>query len=153
MPRTNARLRPNRSPTLLLMRMNAADTSASIATADWTPLTVVSRSWTTAEIDTFMNEVSITNTNIAAASRMPCRGIPLETSAGSTLSTTANVPLPAASRCGPRANARRHWNVPSRWKFAVRQRQARGDHHYARRMAWEEELFAVLDDLEQQAEA
>ena len=71
MPTTNARLRPNRSPTLLLIRMNAADTSASIATADWTPLTVVSRSWTTAEIDTFMNDVSITNTNIAAARRMP----------------------------------------------------------------------------------
>ena len=47
-----------------------------MATADWTPLTVVSRSWTTAEIDTFMNDVSITNTNIAAASRMPCRGTP-----------------------------------------------------------------------------
>ena len=42
-----------------------------MATADWTPLTVVSRSWTTAEIDTFMNDVSITNTNIAAARRMP----------------------------------------------------------------------------------
>ena len=53
-----------------------------MATADWTPLTVVSRSWTTAEIDTFMNDVSITNTNIAAASRMPCRGIPPGLSAG-----------------------------------------------------------------------
>jgi hypothetical protein len=71
MPTTKARLRPKRSPTLLLMRMNAAETSASIATADWTPLTVVSRSWTTAEIDTFMNDVSMTNTNIAAARRMP----------------------------------------------------------------------------------
>jgi len=98
MPTTNARLRPNRSPTLLLMRMNAADTSASIATADWTPLTVVSRSWTTAEIDTFMNDVSITNTNIAAARRMPCRGTPLELVSGSTLSTAANVPLLAAFR-------------------------------------------------------
>ena len=60
-----------RSPTLLLMRMNAADQIPAIATADWTPLTVVSRSRTTAEIDTFMNDVSITNTNIAAARRMP----------------------------------------------------------------------------------
>src|SRR3954452_9224669 len=96
MPTTKARLRPNRSPTLLLMRMNAADTSASMATADWTPLTVVSRSWTTAEIDTFMNDVSITNTNIAAARRMPCRGTPPALVAESTLSTAANVPLLAA---------------------------------------------------------
>ena len=51
--------------------MNAADTSASIATAACTPLTVVSRSSTTAEIDTFMNDVSMTNTNIAAARKIP----------------------------------------------------------------------------------
>src|SRR5829696_5262592 len=57
-----------RSPTLLLIRMNAADTSASSAIADWTPLTVVSRSSTTAEIETFMSDVSTTRTNIAAAS-------------------------------------------------------------------------------------
>ena len=56
-----------RSPTLLPMRMNAADTSASSAIADWTLLTVVSRSWTTAEIDTFMSDVSTTSTNIAIA--------------------------------------------------------------------------------------
>ena len=56
-----------RSPTLLPMRMNAADTSASSAIADWTPLTVVSRSCTTAEIDTFMSDVSTTSTNIAIA--------------------------------------------------------------------------------------
>jgi hypothetical protein len=48
--------------------MNAADTSASSAMADWTPLTVVSRSWTTAEIDTFITEVSTTSTNMAMAS-------------------------------------------------------------------------------------
>ena len=57
-----------RSPTLLPIRMNAAETSASSAIADWTPLTVVSRSWTTAEIDTFISEVSTTSTNIAIAS-------------------------------------------------------------------------------------
>src|SRR3954449_13100082 len=51
--------------------MKAAETSASIATADCTPLTVVSRSSTTAEMETFMNDVSITNTNIAAARNMP----------------------------------------------------------------------------------
>src|SRR3954452_5430110 len=54
--------------------MNAADTSDSIATADWTPLTVVSRSRTPAEIETFMNDVSMTKTNIAAARKMPSRG-------------------------------------------------------------------------------
>src|SRR6478609_506797 len=52
------------------MRMNAADTSASSAIVDWTPLTVVSRSLTTAEIDTFMIDVSTTNTNIAIASKI-----------------------------------------------------------------------------------
>jgi hypothetical protein len=62
-----------RSPTLLPIRMNAAETSASSAIADWTPLTVVSRSRTTAEIDTFINDVSTTSTNIAIASRMASR--------------------------------------------------------------------------------
>ena len=56
-----------RSPILLLMRMNAAETSASSAIADCTPLTVVSRSCTTAEIDTFISDVSTTSTNIAIA--------------------------------------------------------------------------------------
>ncbi len=50
--------------------MNAAETSASRAIADCTPLTVVSRSSTTAEIDTFISEVSTTSTNIAIASRI-----------------------------------------------------------------------------------
>ena len=67
-PTTNARLRPNRSPILLLIRMNAAETRASSAIALCTELTVVSRSRTTAEIDTFINDVSTTRTNIAAAS-------------------------------------------------------------------------------------
>ena len=62
-----------RSPTLLLMRMNAADTRASRAIADCTPLTVVSRSATTAEIETFISDVSKTSTNIAAASNSPSR--------------------------------------------------------------------------------
>src|SRR3954453_1606270 len=57
-----------RSPILLPMRMNAAETSASSAMAPWTPLTVVSRSSTTLAIDTFINDVSTTRTNIAAAS-------------------------------------------------------------------------------------
>ena len=66
-------MRPIRSPTLLPIRMNAADTSASNAIADCTPLTVVSRSCTTAAIDTFINEVSTTSTNIAIASRIANR--------------------------------------------------------------------------------
>ena len=47
--------------------MNAADTSASSAMADCTPETVVSRSSTTAEIETFISDVSTTSTNIAIA--------------------------------------------------------------------------------------
>ena len=64
-----------RSPTLLLIRMNAAETSASSAIADWTPLTVVSRSSTTAEMETFISDVSTTSTNIAAASRRANRAL------------------------------------------------------------------------------
>ena len=48
--------------------MKAADTSASSAIADWRPLTVEPMSFTTAEIETFMIEVSTTSTNIAIAS-------------------------------------------------------------------------------------
>src|SRR3954452_25218927 len=58
-----------RSPTLPPMRMNGADTSASSAIADCTPLTVVWRSCTTAEIETFISDVSTTSTNIAIDSR------------------------------------------------------------------------------------
>src|SRR5215212_4160186 len=56
--------------------MNAADTNASSAMADCTPLTVVSRSLTTAEIETFISDVSTTSTNIAIASRRASREIP-----------------------------------------------------------------------------
>ena len=76
-PSTYARLRPNRSPILLLIRMNAAETRASSAIAVCTELTVVSRSSTTAEIDTFISDVSTTSTNIAAASRSDRRRLPL----------------------------------------------------------------------------
>ena len=68
-----ARFRPKRSPTLLPIRMNAAETSASSAIAAWTPLVVVPRSWTTAAIETFISDVSTTSTNIAIASRMASR--------------------------------------------------------------------------------
>src|SRR3954468_20563415 len=66
-----------RSPVLPPIRMNAADTSASRAMALCTPLTVVPRSLTTAEIDTFISDVSTTSTNIAIASssaRRPLNG-------------------------------------------------------------------------------
>ena len=53
--------------------MNAAETSASSAMADWTPLTVVPISRTTAEIDTFISDVSTTSTNMAIASRIASR--------------------------------------------------------------------------------
>src|SRR4051794_1285704 len=56
------------SPSLLLTRMKAAEISASSAIALWTPLTVVSRSLTTAEIETFISDVSTTSTNMAIAS-------------------------------------------------------------------------------------
>ena len=66
-----------RSPSFELVRMNAAETSASRAIADCTPLAVVCRSLMTAEIDTFIRDVSTTRTNMATARsrarlRVPC---------------------------------------------------------------------------------
>src|SRR5215471_1390757 len=75
-----ARLRPKRSPILLPIRMNAAETSASSAIADWTPLAVVSRSCTTAEMETFISDVSTTSTNIAIDRRTASRVLPLDSS-------------------------------------------------------------------------
>ena len=72
-----------RSPTLLLIRMNAAETSASSAMADWMLLTVVSRSRATAVIDTFMIDVSTTRTNIAIANSSESRGLPVAASMAS----------------------------------------------------------------------
>ena len=46
------------------------------AIALWTELTVVSRSRTTAAIDTFINDVSTTSTNMAAASTSDSRALP-----------------------------------------------------------------------------
>ena len=93
-----ARLRPMRSPILLPIRMNAAETSASSAIADWMPLTVVPRSWTTAEIDTFMIDVSTTRTNIAIASRIARRPSVLVDSCGLSATTSAMHPPAPASR-------------------------------------------------------
>src|ERR687897_3312743 len=68
-PRIYAFFLPIKSPILLPTSMKAADTSASRAIADCTPLTVVCKSLTTDEIETFIKEVSMTSTNIAAAKR------------------------------------------------------------------------------------
>jgi len=56
--------------------MKAAEMSASRAIADWTPLAVVWRSLITADIDTFISDVSMTKTNIAMAKRRARRGFP-----------------------------------------------------------------------------
>src|SRR5690242_18099089 len=91
-----------RSPTLLPIRMNAAETSASSAMADWTPLTVVPRSFTTAEIDTFMIDVSTTRTNIAIASRIASRGFPSACSDAGAATASVTRPRPragSAERC------------------------------------------------------
>src|SRR4051812_47328359 len=81
------------------MRMNAADTRASSAIAPWTSLTVVSRSSTTLEIDTFISDVSTTSTNIAIASSMARRLLPPEAAAGSVMvSLTAAHELPQLGR-------------------------------------------------------
>src|SRR5262245_49555690 len=68
--------------------MNAADTSASSAIADCTPLTVVSRSRTTDEIDTFMRDVSTTSTNIAAAKRSASLGLPADSCFASVVASS-----------------------------------------------------------------
>ena len=85
-----------RSPTLLLMRMNAAETSASSAIADCTPLAVVSRSCATAEIDTFISDVSTTSTNIAIANSNASSVLPVASSgtltAGSVVTSVLPVP-------------------------------------------------------------
>src|SRR5947208_12264053 len=78
--------------------MNAAETSASSAIADWTPLAVVWRSLTTAEIDTFISDVSTTRTNIAIASSTPSRR-GLDASSGTLLVVAASGTLRRMSRC------------------------------------------------------
>jgi hypothetical protein len=75
--------------------MNAAETSASNAIADWTPLAVVSRSWTTAEIDTFISDVSTTSTNIAIASRIARRWSPWDSSATAGIEPSTVICAPA----------------------------------------------------------
>src|SRR3954454_23456442 len=83
--------------------MNAAETSASRAIADWTPLAVVSRSLTTAEIDTFISEVSTTRTNIAIARRIARVWSPLDSAevAGTAGALTSRVSWPPSGRASP----------------------------------------------------
>jgi hypothetical protein len=72
--------------------MNAAETSASVAIADCTPLASASRSCTTAEMDTFISDVSTTRTNIAIASSTARRVSPLACSTpGAGSATCASV--------------------------------------------------------------
>src|SRR4051794_22597402 len=104
-PSTNARLRPTKSPILLLIRMNAAETRASSAIALWTALTVVSRSRTTDAIDTFMSDVSTTSTNIAAASTSDSRELP----ASSGESTTAPIAVTRGLQPWARASGHTPW--------------------------------------------
>src|SRR5262245_40250331 len=106
-----------RSPILLLMRMNAAETSASSAIADWTPLTVVPRSWTTYEMDTFISDVSTTRTNIAAASRIMSRVLPAVAGAAVVAcavmrkrpSSAGAVGSPGPARLPPRGSGGGAW--------------------------------------------
>src|SRR6476646_407443 len=98
-----ARLRPIRSAILLPIRMNAAETRASRAIADWTPLAVVSRSLTTAEIETFISEVSTTRTNIAIARRIARRSSPWDSAEGTGTAgaLTGRVSRPQRGRASP----------------------------------------------------
>src|SRR3954447_20304932 len=107
-PRTYARLRPIRSAILLPIRMNAAETRASSAIADWTPLAVVSRSLTTAEIDTFISEVSTTRTNIAIARRIASVWSPLDSAdvAGTAGALTGRVSGAERGRASPSLDER-----------------------------------------------
>ncbi len=86
--------------------MNEAETSASRAIADCTPLTVVSRSFTTAEIETFISDVSTTSTNIAAARSRPSRVLRGPSAASLVLSLMG----PPAPTVGPTSR----WRVTRR---------------------------------------
>src|SRR6476620_37742 len=77
--------------------MKAAETRASSAIADWIALTSVPRSATTAEIETFMIDVSTTRTNMAIASRTGRRRSAAP-AAGTWASTALVMSLPFARR-------------------------------------------------------
>ncbi len=101
--------------------MNAAETRASSAIADWTPLTVVSRSCTTAEIETFISDVSTTSTNIAIARRTASRRLPAGSAGMAVLAACASLmrDRPWISRSGvPLVGGA----SPSAFFFAARRR-------------------------------
>jgi hypothetical protein len=75
--------------------MNAAETSASRAIADCTPLAVVSRSLTTDEMETFISDVSTTSTNIAIASRTASLELP---DAGASAAAAVDVTAEGSQR-------------------------------------------------------
>src|SRR5437763_6260262 len=112
-----------RSPTLLLRRMNAAETSASSAMAPCTPLTVAPMSWTTAEIDTFMSDVSTTSTNIAIASRSDRRELPAP-SRGAAMPASA-VTNPLANVPAAHARTQGCWHVGTGRAGPPRRRERR----------------------------
>src|SRR6478609_4133210 len=123
--------------------MKAAETRASSAIADWTPLTVVSRSLTTAEIDTFISEVSTTSTNIAAASNSPRRELrPGSADVGALASPV--MLRGAATGTGSRPRAGRRPGAPGRrpgpsgsWLLTATGRSPRSkEGHAGRRMSY-----------------
>ena len=87
-PIQNARLAPQRSPSLPPRSMNAAMTSVYMVMAVCMPTMVVLRSAATCEIDTFITVVSSTMMNWAAAS-MPMTPQPAVFSIGAALSVIA----------------------------------------------------------------
>jgi hypothetical protein len=70
--------------------------------ADGTPLTVVSRSRTTDEIDTFMIEVSTTSTNIAIANKTASRRFMGDSSLADTCSPSVTGASHSVGRSGDR---------------------------------------------------
>ncbi len=99
---------------MALMRMNAAETRASMAMAACTPLAVVSRSSMTAEMDTFMSDVSTTRTNMAIASSTIRRRLPSGAAACSG-SVTPSPPGAVTSplRPGSSPKCRCRWTTPA----------------------------------------
>src|SRR6478609_9233237 len=127
--------------------MNAAETSASNAIDDCTPLTVVSMSPTTAAIDTFINEVSTTSTNIAMASRMANRRFSGASDGRPLLGTVIWGSFPGTEACAdvaPRCSSGGRGDVAPRGH-----RMFHIDHRLCRRTPAADPL-ADLDDQRQE---
>ena len=89
--------------------MNAAETRASSAIALWTELTVVSRSSTTAAIETFISDVSTTSTNIAAASTSDSRVLPASFRGAVSFTAAAQAPCASALEMSRAARMSVRW--------------------------------------------